>query len=161
MVLTIEALILAFFAYNSPEILRGSIPGIVSHAWAEILTVAFGFLALWIAKVHFTGTIFDLKIDSVTFPTLLFGRKVRLSSIRDANCVYIERTMTLPIYHESGGPKTHTSVRRIYAVDLSGDFGGRQVKFWSRKRRDQFLSILRQVQPACKISRWASGHGEF
>lgn len=151
--LTVLPLLIAFVCYGS----------VADRTSAAVLWAAgLGLVALWLAKVHFTGTTFDTHHDLIIFPTFLFRRRVPLSKVRDANCVYIERKITLPTYNYDGvGPKTQTRTKRIYAVDLSGDFGGRQIKFWSRKRRDQFLSELRELQPECRITRWASGSGEY
>ena len=130
----------------------------------DLLFAGIVMLALWIATVHFTGTIFNTGQDTLSFPTLLLRRKIYFSEIRDANVANLTRKIRVPNIALAGGgkgPATRTSTKRIYAVDLSGDFGGRQVKFWSRKRRDQFLSNLRDLCPKCHITRWAAGYGEY
>lgn len=130
----------------------------------QFFSAAVCFLAIWWGWVHFGGTVFDVKNDMLTFPTLLFSRSIPLSEIRDANAASLTRTYKVPnmaLAGGGGGPKTQTVVHRIYAIDLSGNFGGRQVKFWSRKRRDQFLSVLRDLRPDCRITRWASGYGAY
>jgi hypothetical protein len=130
----------------------------------QFFSAAICFIAIWLGWVHFGGTVFDVKNDTLTFPTLLFSRSIPLSQIRDANAASLTRTYKVPNVALAGGgsgPKTQTVVHRVYAVDLSGNFGGRQVKFWSRKRRDQFLSVLRNLRPDCHITRWASGYGAY
>ncbi len=130
----------------------------------QLFSVAVWFLAMWLGWVHFRGTIFDVKNDTLTFPTLLFSRSIPLSEIKDANAASLTRTYKVPnmaLAAGGSGPQTHTEVQRIDAVDLSGKFGGRQVKFWSRKRRDQFLSVMRDLRPDCRITRWASGYGAY
>lgn len=142
---------------QSINILAGPTPN-------EIIGIVAGFVTIVVAYVHFTGSVFDMGEDTLSIPTLLFIRTIRLSEVRDANCVYIVRHFEIPNFALVGGgdgPKTNTATHRIYAVDLSGPFGARQVKFWSRKRRDQFLSILRELCPDCRITRWAAGYGEY
>jgi hypothetical protein len=131
---------------------------------AQSFSAAVCFLAIWLGWVHFSGTIFDVKNDTLTFPTFLFRRSISLSQIRDANAATLTRTYKIPNMALAGGgsgPKTQTVVHRIYAVNLSGNFGGRQLTLWSRKRRDQFLSVLRDVRPEVRITRWASGYGAY
>jgi hypothetical protein len=140
-----------FSANTGPESLR-------------LLGLALCVLAIWLGWIHFGGAIFDIPRDKLDFPTLLFRRSVRLSEIRDANVANLTRRFQVPNFAASGGakgPATISTTQRIYAVDLSGDFGGRQVKFWSRKRRDQFLSNLRHLCPKCRVTRLAGGHGEY
>lgn len=130
----------------------------------QLLSAAVSLFAIWLGFVHFGGTIFDVTQDTLSFPTLLFRRSIRLSEIRDANVANLTRRFQVPNLALAGGgkgPATRASTQRIYAVDLSGDFGGRQVKFWSRKRRDQFLSNLRHLYPKIRITRWAGGYGEY
>lgn len=130
----------------------------------QLFSAAVCLLAIWLGFVHFAGTVFDVTQDTLTFPTLLFRRSVRLSEIRDANVANLTRRFQVPNFALAGGgkgPATRASIQRIYAVDLSGDFGGRQLKFWSRKRRDQFLSNLRHLCPKIRITRWAGGYGEY
>jgi len=128
-------------ATSQPPHLRGG---------AELWSIAVS-IALWLGWVHFGGAAFDVTQNTLTFPTVLFRRSVRLSEIRDANVANLARKFR----------GNRTTTRWIYAVDLSGDFGGRQVKFWSRKRRDQFLSDLRHLCPKCRITRWAGGYGPY
>jgi hypothetical protein len=128
----------------------------------QLLSGLVCLVALWVGWVHFGGTTFDVKNDVLTFPTLLFSRSISLSQIRDANAASLMRTYKVSgMFLDGKKPKTQTFAHRIYAVDLSGNFGGRQVKFWSRKRRDQFLSVLRDLVPNCRITRWSSGYGAY
>jgi hypothetical protein len=164
--LTVTPLILAFFIglWLRDEANFSIWRSLSSPTFAEILLAAIVMLGLWLATVHFQGTIFDVADDALSFPTLLFRRSVRLSEIRDANVANLTRRfrmLNLALAGGGKGPTTRTSTQRIYAVDMSGDFGGRQVKFWSRKRRDQFLSNLRHLCPKCRITRWAGGYGEY
>jgi hypothetical protein len=137
---------------------------VITDQKSQVLIGAACLLAIWLGWVHFSGTVFDVKSDTLTFPTLLFTRSIRLSEIRDANAASLARTYKIPnmaLAGGGGGSRTQTVVHRIYAVDLSGNFGGRQVKYWSRKRRDQFLSVLCHLRPDCRITRWASGYGAY
>jgi hypothetical protein len=137
-----------------------SLPPVRQEAPVFMTTLAVCFLAvaLWEAFIHFRGSYFDTDQNRLSFPTLLVRRSIPLSEISDANAEFIVKQMWIPpSAYSKGGTKSH----RIYAVNLSGDFGARQIKFWSRKRRDQFLSILRKVCPDCRITRWSSGYGEY
>jgi hypothetical protein len=46
--------------------------------------------------------------------------------------------------------------QKLYIVNLSGEFGSRQARFMSKKRRDEFLSHLRQYAPHVRITRFAA-----
>ncbi|MEW6450051.1 MAG: hypothetical protein AB1490_05345 [Pseudomonadota bacterium] len=112
------------------------------------------FIAL--LRAHFGGIIFDLEKDRLTYPVLLLRRTIRLSEIQDANAEYIHRSFKVDALDTPVNPKSEKETVRmpIYAANLSGDFGVRQVKFWSKKRRDQFLSHLRETVPGVRITRW-------
>jgi hypothetical protein len=130
----------------------------------QLISAAVCLLAVWLGWIHFGGTLFDVTNDTLVFPTLLFSRSIPLSEIRDANAASLTRrfkVLNTAIAAGGSGPKTQNVTHQIYAIDLSGNFGGRQVKFWSRKRRDQFLSVLRDLRPECRITRWASGYGDY
>jgi hypothetical protein len=74
-------------------------------------------------------------------PYFVFQRTVRLSQIHDANCEFEYRKFfDMPIQY--------------YMVNLSGDFGMRQVTFVTKSRRDQFLSLLSRYAADCNITRW-------
>lgn len=118
--------------------------------------VVWILVTLAVVKSHFSGLVFDLDRDRLIFPTLLFRRSIRLSEIRDANAEYIHRSGKADAFDTPINPRGSkvTVQMPIYAANLSGEFGARQVKFWSKKRRDQFLGALREVVPGVHITRW-------
>lgn len=102
---------------------------------------------------HFRGTIIDTGKNSLSFPTLFLPRTVKLSEIDDANAEFWTRSGPIGNFGDSSVKET-TGSARIYAANLSGEFGSRQIKFWSKKRRDQFLSNLRKTAPHVRITMW-------
>lgn len=135
-------LVVAIAHYNKFD------PGLVFLVWLVAIIA--------LVKTHFSGLVFDLRKDRLYFPTLLFRRSVCLSAIRDANAQYLHRSFRMANAASYGGDLGSDSNVKlpIYAANISGDFGVRQVKFWSKKRRDQFLSYLRLLVPDAHITRW-------
>jgi hypothetical protein len=134
-------------------------PGFVVRAIYSL--VLFTILAIpWILVVNFMGYVFDPANDSLTYPVYLFRRTIQISQIRDANA---ETTTTRRSYNSNSyarlagdfGSKrpVQTAVYRSHVVNISGDFGVRQMRFGARYKRDQFLSILRVAAPQCRITR--------
>jgi hypothetical protein len=110
---------------------------------------------IWLI-VHSIGTTMDLRSGCLSFPSVLWRRSVSLDQIHDANCqvVYRGGLASLNNVLDSSGSRRRPPAVRQYAVNLSGAFGSRQVRFASKKRRDQFLSLLRQFTH-CRITRWS------
>jgi hypothetical protein len=123
-----------------------------------ILFFAFAFLgALW---SQFAGIVFDGRNDTLIYPAYSIRRSIVLSEINDANCEFssgpVFGTLVAFVLNMSGqSPKSKPS--KMYLVNLSGAFGSRQVRFAAKKRRDQFLSLLRRYVPSCRITRWPGG----
>jgi hypothetical protein len=129
------------------------------------LALAGGLVALAgfgiAATNHFRGTVLLPDKDQLSFPSfIIFRRSVPISEIRDANCEFSRSKFDARHFIEL---MLGYDLRKLgatggtYAVNVSGDFGGRQLKFFSRKRRDHFLSILRNVAPGCRITRMGFG----
>jgi hypothetical protein len=99
------------------------------------------------------GVVFDPDEDELRYPSFALRRSIRLSGITDANAQVVVRALMATLANGIGsGPKSRPD--KQYAVNLSGDFGTRQVRFASRKRRDQFLSMIRRFAPHAHITRW-------
>jgi hypothetical protein len=105
--------------------------------------------------VHLSGYVFDAAQDRLSYPMYVFRRRVSLSQVDDANCqTTFQRIRTDPAdYGEARGRVKERTVRRYHA-NLSGDFGARRVVFFSKYKRDQFLSRLRRYAPQARITRW-------
>lgn len=106
--------------------------------------------------VHLSGYLFDASHDRLTYPMYIFRRRVTLSQIEDANCqTTFQRIRTDP--GDFGGGRGQVKVRTVrrYIANLSGDFGARRVVFFSKYKRDQFLSRLRHYAPQARITRWS------
>jgi hypothetical protein len=103
---------------------------------------------------HSLGTVLDLDNKQLRYPSFIIRRRVPLFEIRDANAQVIYRTFlsSLVTVLNNGARNPPT---RQYAVNISGEFGTHQIRFASRKRRDQFLSLLRRFVPGIRITRWS------
>jgi len=122
----------------------------------RLLLTALGvgtiLFVLWMIA-HLMGIVFDLDGDQLHYPSFILRRSIPLSGITDANAQVVVRSFMSTLANNIGsGPKSRPD--KQYAVNLSGDFGTRQVRFASRKRRDQFLSIVRRFAPRARITRW-------
>lgn len=122
----------------------------------RLLLTALGIgtilFVLWIIA-HLMGTVFDLDSDQLRYPSFILRRSIPLSGITDANAQVVVRSLMSGLANNIGsGPKSRAD--KQYAVNLSGNFGTRQVRFASRKRRDQFLSMIRRFAPQAHITRW-------
>lgn len=106
--------------------------------------------------VHLSGYLFDAAQDRLSYPMYVFRRSLALSQIGDANCqTTFQRIRTDPgDFGEARGRVKTRTVRRYFA-NLSGDFGTRRVVFFSKYKRDQFLSLLRRNAPQARITRWS------
>jgi hypothetical protein len=122
-----------------------------------VLAVLAFIGALW---SQFAGTVFDADNDKLTFPTYSIRRTVPLSEIRDANSEFVYGGTILGRIMGNMARalnRQHTAKpSRMYVVNLSGPFGSRQVRFLSKRRRDQFLSLLRRYAPQARITRFAA-----
>jgi hypothetical protein len=98
------------------------------------------------------GYVFDFNNDTLSFPSFVIRRKVLIGELHDANAQIVYRTFMSAAASALGGNRH--GPERQYGVNLSGDFGSRQLRFASRKRRDEFLSVLRHYVPHCRITRW-------
>lgn len=92
-----------------------------------------------------------LGATRLRFPPFVLSRSVKLSEIADAICEFLE-PIRLPNW-DAEGNRVKDGVLRRWAVNLSGHFGSRRLVFWSKKRRDQFLSLLSRAAPQCNITR--------
>ena len=102
------------------------------------------FVQLW-------GYVFDQANDRLSYPLYFMRRRLSLSELSDANCQsYSKRLGTSGV----DGSSASRTIRR-YAVNLSGSFGARRVVFFSKYKRDQFLSLIRHFAPHVRITRWS------
>lgn len=115
----------------------------------------YGFLACIVASpivlfIQLWGYVFDPVNDRLSYPLYFIRRRLTLSGLSDANCQSYSRTQ-----RTSGvdGSVASRIIRR-YAVNLSGSFGARRVVFFSKYKRDQFLSLVRGYAPHVRITRW-------
>jgi hypothetical protein len=129
---------------------------------------AIAVLSLLAIIVHFIGYVFD-PARRLTYPTYVFRRSIPISEITDANCETLighnplgQAAVGLLVQSGSYGkpkPIQRTRPARIYVVDVSGEFGVRQMRFAAKYKRNQFLSNLRVVAPQCRITRWVWKRG--
>lgn len=136
---------------NSDPILRWNVVVIVL-----VVGVLSVFGALW---AQFAGIHFDATRDKLIFPTYSIRRTISLSEISDANSEFVSGGTILGrifgnMARASGNYKGKQA--RMYVVNLSGEFGSRQVRFLSKRRRDQFLSLLRRYAPHARITRFGA-----
>jgi hypothetical protein len=106
------------------------------------------------------GIMFDPAKDLLVIPAYSIRRRIRISEIRDANSEFAPRgtffgAAMAAVARATNDGKT-AKPQKLYIVNLSGTFGSRQARFMSKKRRDQFLSDLRQYAPHVKITRFAA-----
>lgn len=106
--------------------------------------------------VHLSGYVFDAAHDRLSYPMYVFRRTTILSQIDDANCqTTFQRIRTDPGDFGGGRGRVKERTVRRYIANLSGDFGARRVVFFSKHKRDQFLSLLRRYAPQARITRWS------
>lgn len=143
---------------SSSKSMADLVPSTREDAAVASLLVAYlvlGPLAVW---AQLMGTVFDGPRDTLSYPTYILRRRVRLSRIRDANA----QTVTKPALQITNTVIGLISVGRIkglgntkrYFVNLSGKFGARRIAFHTKYKRDQFLSLLHAYAPDCRITRW-------
>jgi len=126
--------------------------GAAPHLILSALAIGTILFVLWMIA-HLMGIVFDLDGDQLHYPSFILRRSVPLSGITDANAQVVVRALMSTLANGIGsGPKSRPD--KQYAVILSGDFETRQVRFASRKRRDQFLSMVRRFAPRARITRW-------
>lgn len=122
------------------------------HLILSALAVGTILFVLWLI-VHSIGIVFNPDRDELRYPSFILRRSIPLSGITDANAQVVVRSLMSTLANGIGsGPKSRPD--KQYAVNLSGDFETRQVRFASRKRRDQFLSMIRRFAPQAHITRW-------
>ena len=122
------------------------------HLILSALAVGTILFVHWMI-VHSIGIVFDPDRDELCYPSFILRRSIPLSGITDANAQVVVRSLMSTLANGIGsGPKSRPD--KQYAVNLSGDFETRQVRFASRKRRDQFLSMIRRFAPHTHITRW-------
>jgi len=120
-------------------------------AWPALLAIVLsGPLAF---LVNFMGYVFDPANDVLTYPAILFRRSIAVSGIKDANAQTISSKHTIDLGPAAEKNRQRTILRRLYRVNVSGDFGVRIMRFGARYKRDQFLSILREAAPNCRVTR--------
>lgn len=96
------------------------------------------------------------KIDNSDYKIkyYIFGvsTSIELQEITDANCETIKGApLLLDFPFQLMGGSLNW---KQYAVNLSGTFGSRQIKFQSKRWRDQFLGALQESCPDVRITRW-------
>lgn len=118
-----------------------------------LLVLAVPVILVATAYIHFKGTYIDVDGDRLTYPMWLCRRSVRISEIQNINAESYTRTLPETSSGEMGVnyPKTR---HRVYAANLSGEFGSRQIKFWSKRKRDQFFGYIEHCAPHVNITRW-------
>lgn len=106
------------------------------------------------------GVKFDAARDSLSYPLYVLRRTIRLSEIHDANSqtttkqAFLMSNTLLGLFAGRKFSKSQTGTTKRYFVNLSGDFGSRRIVFHTKSKRDQFLSLLRNFAPQCRITRW-------
>jgi hypothetical protein len=115
----------------------------------------YGFLACIVASpivllIHLWGYVFDPVKDRLSYPLYFIRRRLPLSELSDANCQSYSRTQRTSGIDGSSASR----IVRHYAVNLSGSFGARRAVFFSKYKRDQFLSLVRAYAPQARITRW-------
>jgi hypothetical protein len=116
------------------------------------------FIAVpWTIISQMRGIYFDDGADALSYRVYFFRRSLRLSEIADANCQTkmahddpFSFVINMIGHHATDEPKS-----KRYIVNLSGEVGARRVIFYSKYKRDQFLSLLRRFAPQCRITRWS------
>ena len=103
---------------------------------------------------QFRGFLFDGPNDRLSYPVYFYRRSIPISEIRDANCQTVTQRYASNAGRVIGEGPTSKRTKRIYAVNISGDFGVRNLRFGAKYKRDQFLSGLRHIAPHCRITRW-------
>lgn len=101
--------------------------------------------------IQLWGYVFDPAKDRLSYPIYFIRRTLSFSQLSDANCeTHSKRLRTSGV----DGSSASRTVRR-FTVNLSGSFGARRVVFFSKYKRDQFLSLLRAYAPHVRITRWS------
>lgn len=163
----VQAFTLPFELISLAVCLLLLLPLALSHANPDASTIAnltviavFGIATVSAIWVQFYGFVFDATADKLTIPTYLIQRSIPLSDIRDANSEFVPggtifgAILAAAANATNKGPRS--KARRLYVVNLSGPFGSRQARFLSKRRRDQFLSLLRRFAPQARITRFAA-----
>jgi hypothetical protein len=127
----------------------------IAHEGKMRVLAATSLILLPLAYVHLRGYVFDPARDALYYPMRILRRSLRLSQVTDANCQTVtKRIRSDPrSFGEIGSIKTRIVTR--YNANLSGEFGSRRVIFYSRYKRDQFISLLREYAPHVRITRWS------
>jgi len=128
------------------------IPMQITRIVGGTLVVFLPLAIAWLI-VQSQGTVMNSGDRTLRFPTAVWRRTVSLDDIHDANCQVVYKTALISIIDAFNKPKRQSRPKRQYAVNLSGEFGSRQLRFGSKKRRDQFLSVLREYTH-CRVTRW-------
>lgn len=129
-------------------------------------TIYFGVIGILVFAIigalwsQFSGIVFDAANDKLTIPAYSIRRSIPLTAIRDANSEFVSGGTIFGALIAAGANATNKGSRarpkRLYVVNLSGPFGSRQAQFLTKKRRDQFLSLLRRFAPHARITRFAA-----
>jgi hypothetical protein len=122
-------------------LIMDGVKGQLAFGSLAALAVIISLCALF-AK-HLQGVVLDIAGDTLEFPTRIWRTRVLISEVHDAN--FETASVMAPF-----GKKKY----REYRVNLSGDFGSRQVRFATKAKRDEFASALRRGAPMVRISRW-------
>lgn len=131
--------------------LKGPIP---PGVYIGAILIIIGALAL---ASQLSGFLFDRTKDRLSYPMYIFRRSMPLSQISDANCQTISKPAFNAINTVVGffsGHQFKVGTTKRYIVNISGEFGSRRIIFHAKHKRDQFLSLLRNYAPQCRITRW-------
>jgi hypothetical protein len=150
--LLLVPILFAAIGNASPTLARVALAAMIACFLMAIL-LCFG--AIW---SQFAGIVFDARNNRLTFPAYSIRRAVALSEIQDANSESISGGTIIgrTLRNMAQSPRKNSSRYRMYVVNLSGRFGSRPVRFLSKRRRDQFLSLLRVYAPQARITRFAT-----
>ena len=131
------------------------------HAGYRLFGGMIFLLALVQIKQSMQGVVIDS--DEVRFHRFMLRKRIAVGDIRAANCEFGVRFSPMLLFALAGGGssrgrrgrKSGSLALRSYLVNLSGDFGSAQVRFYNKRWRDAFLMALRDRAPRCRITRWS------
>jgi hypothetical protein len=138
----------------------GFFAGLLIGYWFNSAALSLAIIGTTLALIPTTlvvqllGFVLDPTADRLAYPVIFYRRSVPISEIRDANCQTITRRSTSNPGRVIGESRTRSRSTKVYAVNISGDFGVRSLRFSAKYKRDQFLSCLRNTAPHCRITRW-------
>jgi hypothetical protein len=118
-------------------------------ALAMVIVVAF-IVAVLRLIADIQGISISRDSDFVKFPYYLWRTKIKLREIADINMEYADH----PLLALAFANRQKSRAAKTYNANLSGDFGRRRIRFFTKGARDEFLSVMRKYSNA-KITRWS------